>query len=100
LELARWKIKKNPGKYIDHIFGEHEVGGTSWIYLASASFEKIGFPKLGAKAAPRLTEAIQHGVFQGFAGPLLLFGVLGGFMWLTDKKGKADDDRSEGEGDR
>ena len=97
LDLARWKIKNNPGKYMDHIFGEHEVGGTSWLYLAPAPLEKLGFPHLGTKAAPRLTEAIQHGVFQGFAGPLLLFGVLGGFMWLTGRKDEADSDKGEKE---
>jgi len=83
LSLARWKIKNNPGKYVDHIYGEHEVGGTAWLYLASEPFETIGFPKLGTKAPPRLTEAIQHGLFQYFAAPIGLFAVLGGTMWLT-----------------
>jgi hypothetical protein len=100
LELARWKIKNNPRKYVDHVFGEHEVGGTSWMYLASDPLEKLGYPKLGRKAAPRLTEAIQHGVFQGFAGPLLLFGTLGGFMWLTGRKGKAHSGKPDKESGR
>ena len=30
LELARERVKRNPGRYIDHIYGEHEVGGTCW----------------------------------------------------------------------
>jgi Fe-S-cluster-containing dehydrogenase component len=83
LDLARWKIKHNPGKYVDHIYGEHEVGGTSWLYLASEPFETIGFPKLGVKAPPRLTESIQHGLFQYFAAPIGLYAVLGGIMWFT-----------------
>ena len=40
-------MKSHPGRYVDHIYGEHEVGGTSWMYLASEPFENIGFPKLG-----------------------------------------------------
>jgi len=83
LDLARWKMKNNPDKYVDHIYGEHEVGGTSWIYLASEPFETIGFPKLGTKAPPRLTEAIQHGLFQFFAAPIGLYAALGTTMWLT-----------------
>lgn len=88
LELARWKIKNHPGKFLDHIFGEHEVGGTAWMYLASHSFETLGFPHLGEEAPPRLTESIQHGIFWGAAPPLLLFTVLGGFMWWTGRRRK------------
>ena len=84
LDLARWKMKNKPGKYVDHIYGEHEVGGTSWLYLASEPFESIGFPKLGTKAPPRLTEAIQHALFQSFAAPIFLFSLLGGTMWFTN----------------
>ena len=83
LALARWKMRNNPGKYEDHIYGEHEVGGTSWLYLASEPFETVGFPRLGTKAPPRLTEAIQHGLFQYFAAPTILFALLGGTMWFT-----------------
>ena len=80
LDLARWKMKNNPGKYVDHIYGEYEVGGTSWLYLASEPFEDIGFPKLGTDAPPRLTEAIQHGLFKYFAAPIGLYAALGGIM--------------------
>lgn len=83
LALARWKMKNNPGKYVDRIYGEHEVGGTSWLYLASEPFESIGFPTLGTKAPPRLTESIQHGLFQYFAAPIGLYAILGGIMWFT-----------------
>jgi len=102
LRLARWKMKNNPGKYVDHIYGEHEVGGTSWMYLAAEPFERIGFPKLGTKAPPRLTEAIQHGLFQYFAAPIGLFVVLGGIMWATGYlKGseKGPEKESEEKGD-
>lgn len=41
--IAHERIKTRPEHYIDHLYGEHEVGGTSWMYLAPAPFEKIGF---------------------------------------------------------
>ncbi len=44
LKLARKRIVDHPEKYIDHIYGEHEVGGTSWIYISGVPFEKLGFP--------------------------------------------------------
>ncbi len=44
INLARERILKNPGKYVDHIFGEHEAGGTSWLYISGVPFEHYGFP--------------------------------------------------------
>jgi len=41
--LAHEMIDENPGKYINHVYGEHEVGGTSWMYLSDVAFDKIGF---------------------------------------------------------
>jgi formate dehydrogenase iron-sulfur subunit len=45
IKIARNRIEKNPDKYIDHIYGEHEAGGTNWIYISGVPFEEIGFPK-------------------------------------------------------
>lgn len=93
LRLARWKMKSNPGKYVDHIYGENEVGGTSWLYLASVPFETLGFPKLDTIAPPRLTESIQHAIVGYLAFPAALYAVLGGTMWLTGflkRNGKTD----------
>jgi formate dehydrogenase iron-sulfur subunit len=83
LHLAGWKIRTHPGRYQKRVYGEKEVGGTSWLYLSSVPFESIGFPRLGTEAPPRLTEAIQHGLFQSFAAPVILFAALGGVMGLT-----------------
>ncbi|MCK9420781.1 MAG: 4Fe-4S dicluster domain-containing protein [Nitrospirae bacterium] len=44
LKLARERIVKNPDKYVDHIFGEFEGGGTSWLYISGVPFEHYGFP--------------------------------------------------------
>ncbi len=42
LEVARERIRKAPDRYVDHIFGEHEFGGTSWLTLAGVSFTSLG----------------------------------------------------------
>lgn len=44
IKIAREKIMKNPDKYIDHIFGEREAGGTSWMYISGVPFEQLDFP--------------------------------------------------------
>ncbi|PIQ86631.1 MAG: hypothetical protein COV74_03975 [Candidatus Omnitrophica bacterium CG11_big_fil_rev_8_21_14_0_20_45_26] len=40
---AKVRVKANPKKYIKHIYGENEIGGTSWLYLSGIPFEKLGF---------------------------------------------------------
>lgn len=57
IKVARERIRKNPEKYVDHIYGEHEVGGTSWMYISGVPFDQVGFDmKLGRKPYPELTK--------------------------------------------
>jgi formate dehydrogenase iron-sulfur subunit len=57
LALAREKIRSRPDVYVDHVYGEHEVGGTGWLYVAPISFDQLGFrTDLGARPAPEWTE--------------------------------------------
>jgi formate dehydrogenase iron-sulfur subunit len=44
---ARQRIAAAPDKYVNHIYGENEVGGTSWLYLSPVPFEQLAFPDLG-----------------------------------------------------
>jgi len=59
LAQAHAQIECNCGRYVDHIFGEHEVGGTSMLYLSDIPFEQLGFPvNLPETAPPEETEKI------------------------------------------
>jgi formate dehydrogenase iron-sulfur subunit len=86
LTLARQRIKLYPQRYTDHIYGQHEVGGTAWMYLTNRDFEKLQFPKLGNNPAPGVSEAIQHGIFAYFVPPIALYALLGGVMWINKIK--------------
>ena len=86
LGLARHKIKNDPGHYLNRIYGEHEVGGTSWLYISGVPFEKLSFLELPTRPIPHLAETIQHGLFSYLWAPLTLSGVLGGFMWTFNRK--------------
>lgn len=44
INVARKKIMDNPDRYINHIYGEQEAGGTSWLYISGVPFEHYGFP--------------------------------------------------------
>lgn len=81
LAYAHQRITDNPDTYIDHIYGEHEVGGTAWMYLASKEYTELGLLELSEKPVPALTEAIQHGIFKFGIPPLMLYGLLGAAMY-------------------
>ncbi|PWB71425.1 4Fe-4S ferredoxin [candidate division GN15 bacterium] len=92
LIAAHSRINASPEKYVDHVYGETEAGGTGWLYLAGADFNNTELPKLTATVIPNLTETIQHGVFKSFVPPLALYGLLGLIMHSlrAEKNGKEE----------
>lgn len=44
IELGRQRIEQNRDKYIDHIYGETEAGGTTMMYLSAVPFDRLGLP--------------------------------------------------------
>ncbi|HVO51287.1 MAG TPA: 4Fe-4S dicluster domain-containing protein [Thermoanaerobaculia bacterium] len=62
LAEAHKRIGGNPEKYVDHIYGEHEAGGTSVLYLSAVPFEKLGFPNVGTKSYPAFSRTALHAV--------------------------------------
>lgn len=93
IKLARERIVKNPEKYFDHIYGEHEVGGTSWMYISGVPFEQVGFPT-DLATVPYLT------LTKGFLGavPLVLTlwpALLGGFYIFTKSREHKDESEAQ-----
>ncbi len=62
LQEAHNRISAHPEKYVDHIYGEKEAGGTSVLYLSSVPFDKLGFPDVGTKPYPGLSRMALHAV--------------------------------------
>jgi Fe-S-cluster-containing dehydrogenase component len=57
LKVARKRISNHPDKYVDHIYGEHEMGGTQWLYLSNVAYDQVGMREdLGTTSAPELTK--------------------------------------------
>ncbi len=77
VELAHRKIRENPDRYVDHVYGEHEAGGTCWLYLAGQPFETLGFRgDVGDKPYPELTKGFLSAVpFIQTIWPALLMGA-------------------------
>jgi ferredoxin len=63
LEEGRRRIYAEPGRYLHHIYGEHEAGGTSWLYLSPVPFEELGFPMhIGTTPYPEYTREFLYAV--------------------------------------
>jgi len=86
IKTAHERIRKHPDRYIDHVYGEKEVGGTNWIYLSGIPFEEIGFhASLGTTPAPELTSGALSMV------PIVIGvwpALLGGIYVMTQRKEK------------
>jgi Fe-S-cluster-containing dehydrogenase component len=84
MEIARHRVYSHPDKYVHQIYGEHEAGGTGWLYLSAVPFDQIGFrTDLGTTPYPEYTKQFLVSV------PLILFGVpafLLGLNELADRK--------------
>ncbi len=63
IEEANRRIYQKPGEYVPHVYGEHEVGGTGYLYLSKVPFEQIGFrTDLGTTAYPEFTKGFLYSV--------------------------------------
>lgn len=86
LALAKDRIAKRPDRYLAHVYGETEVGGTSWLYLTGRPQTEIGLIDLPASPPAQKTEAIQHGIFKYGIIPITIYGALGAVMWFNQRK--------------
>lgn len=83
---AHRRIAENPGRYLDRVFGETEVGGTSVLYLADISLGFLAWAEqLGERELPHLTWASLKKV-PGVA--LGMGGLMAGVYWVINRRMK------------
>jgi hypothetical protein len=77
LERAKTRIYTNPGKYVPHVYGEHEAGGTSWLYITDVDLGKLAFrTDVPEKPIPELVQgALGAPPFVMTLWPPLLMGL-------------------------
>jgi formate dehydrogenase iron-sulfur subunit len=75
LAEAHARIEAHPDRYIDHVYGEWENGGTSYLVISHVEFGELGLPSVGltpvrdtSEAAMRLTIPAAAGVGAILAG--------------------------------
>ena len=101
LQEAKTRLQDNPDKYIPHVYGENEAGGTNHLYLASMPFNKLGLPEIKPEAPAEFSEKIQHTIYKGFIAPVALYSTLCFIavknMKKHDKTGDHDKQKHDGE---
>jgi len=98
LTVARERLAEKPGSYLNHIYGENEVGGTNHLYLAAMPFQQLGLPQLPDTPPAEFSEKIQHTIYKGFIAPVALYGTLCWLALRNLKKQPGDHAAKTGEG--
>jgi formate dehydrogenase iron-sulfur subunit len=94
INIARTRISAFPDRYLNHIYGEREMGGTDWLYISGAPFRNIGLREdLGVTPAPELTAGALAAVpIIAAVWPVLLLGI---YAVSKRKDQLADEEKSE-----
>ncbi|NJD38182.1 MAG: hydrogenase 2 operon protein HybA [Geobacter sp.] len=96
LTEAKKRLTEHPKQYVNHIYGEHELGGTNHLYLAALPIKTLGLPELQKDAPAEFSEKIQHTIYKGFIAPVALYGTLC-FIAIRNMKKQEPDDQNKGD---
>jgi formate dehydrogenase iron-sulfur subunit len=84
LQEAEKRVSENPSRYIPHIYGKQEVGGTSVLYLSAVPLATLGFPAgipydplpmYTYRVLAKIPNIVTAGAF-----------LLGGIWWITNRR--------------
>jgi formate dehydrogenase iron-sulfur subunit len=89
LKIAYERIAAEPDKYVNKVYGEKEVGGTSVFFLSSVPFENLGFnTTLQTTPLPQLTwNALSKIPGIVSVGGVMLFGI----WWITSRRAEVQE---------
>lgn len=69
------------GSYVERTYGEHEIGGTQVLHLSGVPFDLLNKPPLPKVAPARISESLQHAIYNGLLAPLGFLGTLAVLAW-------------------
>jgi formate dehydrogenase iron-sulfur subunit len=101
LDEAWSRIRRHPDRYVPHVWGQEEVGGTSVLYLSDVPLDEAGWPAtLDDRARPPAAREVLHTVPYTFGGVVV---VMAGIHWSLRRRqevaaAEGTDDRSSDEG--
>jgi len=81
---ARKRIHDEPSKYVDHIYGENEVGGTCVLAISSVTLDEFGVREdLGTEPIPNHSKPFLSAV------PVVIIGgaaLCTGLYWISNRR--------------
>jgi formate dehydrogenase beta subunit len=78
---AKQRLRDAPDRYVHHVYGEHEAGGTQVLYLSHVDFEKIGLPRLSTVPLGWYGSWVHGILYKWLLIPLALYGLFAWVMW-------------------
>lgn len=84
IDTARRRITQHPDRYVDHIYGVKEAGGTSVLYLSDVPFAELGFKEAAVELGyPKLTWQVLSKIPNVVSvGGVLMFGI----WWIINRR--------------
>jgi formate dehydrogenase iron-sulfur subunit len=93
LAEAHRRIGANPGAYVNTVWGEHEVGGTSVLYISNVDLSFLtGGRDLGNAPVPLETAGAMNAVPFAFTGVLAL---MTGINWIIGRRMKLQEEKTD-----
>jgi len=97
LEEAKRRIKAEPSRYVDKVYGEYEAGGTAVLYISDIDLDLLSYENsVGLKGLPTTIAGAMSST------PITFFSVgaaLTGIHWIISRRMKLqqpDEDSEEG----
>jgi len=87
IQKAHERIAAHPGRYIDHVYGEFENGGTSYLILSHVPFEELGLPNMPDQPVKETSEKVMEATIPfALTWGAVLTGVTAGISLYNKKK--------------
>jgi formate dehydrogenase iron-sulfur subunit len=96
-QQAKYRLQNEPKRYINHIFGENENGGTSTFYISPVPFEQLNFPTTAQIESPAHFNRIATEDGTPVIAGSVALGMTGIYLALEHKSKKAEKMKEEKE---
>ncbi len=85
-------LKHRAAKYINHVYGEDELGGTQVTFLSSVPFKYLGLPEFPKQSFSGTSDGIQTSLYTGFIFPAAILATYSTVIYKNLKREKKEEE--------